>query len=117
MKGCAGGHGRCARGYAQREKEETVIKLAFLSSTCPEWSFEEMVDAAKRYGYEGIDLRVEWGHRHGIELDTPVDRRQQARRYAAAQGIAISCVAISARFARATAQEREVAVEQVKRYA
>ncbi len=94
-----------------------MIKLAFLSSTCPEWTFEQMVDGAKRYGYEGIDLRVEWGHRHGIELDTPAERRRQARRYAEEQGIAISCLAISARFARATPEERDAAVEQVQRYA
>ena len=94
-----------------------MIKLAFLSSTCPEWSFEQMVDGAKQYGYEGVDLRVEWGHAHGLELDSPVDARRHARRYAEDHGIAISCVAISARFARATDQERQAQVEQVERYA
>ena len=94
-----------------------TIKFAFLSSTCPEWTFEQMIDGAKRMGYEGIDLRVEWGHNHGIELDAPMEVRQRARRHAEEHGIAISCVAISARFARATDQEREAMVEQVKRYA
>jgi sugar phosphate isomerase/epimerase len=94
-----------------------MLKLAFLSSTCPAWTFEEMVDGAKRYGYEGIDLRVEWGHNHHIELDTPAERRREARRYAEAQGIAVSCIALSTRFARATAQERDASVEDVKRYA
>jgi fatty-acyl-CoA synthase len=94
-----------------------VIKLAFLSSTCPEWSFEQMVDAARRYGYDGVDLRTEWNHRHGLELDSPPEARRRARQYAADHGVAISCIAISARFARATPEERADAVEQVRWYA
>ena len=94
-----------------------MLKLAFLSSTCPEWTFEQMVDAAERYGYEGVDLRTEWNHRHGLELDSPSDARRRARGYAERHGVAISCVAIGARFARATAAERDDAVDQVERYA
>jgi sugar phosphate isomerase/epimerase len=91
--------------------------LAFLSSTCPEWTFEQMVDAAAKYGYEGVDLRVEWGHNHGLELESTQDERQAARDYATAQNVQISCLAISARLARATAAERDDAVDQVRRYA
>ncbi|MBI3971030.1 MAG: sugar phosphate isomerase/epimerase [Chloroflexi bacterium] len=94
-----------------------MIKLAFLSSTCPEWTFEQMVEAAKKYGYEGVDLRTQWGHGHGLELDSTTQARRQARERAAAQGIAISCVAISARFARATDAERNDAVDEVRRCA
>ena len=53
--------------------------LAFMSSTCPEWTFEQMVDAAAKYGYEGVDLRVEWGHNHGLELESTQDARRAAR--------------------------------------
>jgi sugar phosphate isomerase/epimerase len=91
--------------------------LAFMSSTCPEWTFEQMVDAAVKYGYEGVDLRVEWGHNHGLELDSTQDARREARTYATAQNVQISCVAIGARLARATAEERDDAVDQVRRYA
>lgn len=91
--------------------------LAFLSSTCPEWTFEQMVDGAVKYGYQGVDLRVEWGHNHGLELESTQDARRDARDYAAAQGIQIACIAIGARLARATAAEREDAADQVLRYA
>ena len=94
-----------------------MVKFAFLSSTCPEWTFEQMVDAAVKYGYEGVDLRMQWGHQFGLDLDSSQDDRQRARQYAAAQSIAISCIAISARFARATAEERDQAVDEVYRYA
>jgi sugar phosphate isomerase/epimerase len=94
-----------------------MVRLAFLSSTCPEWTFEQMVDGAVKYGYEGVDIRVEWQHNHGLELEADQDTRRRAREYAAAQGIQISCIAISARFAREAAGERDNAVDQVRRYA
>jgi sugar phosphate isomerase/epimerase len=94
-----------------------MVKLAFMSSTCPEWTFEQMVDGAVKYGYEGVDLRMEWGHNHGLELESTQDARRAAREYATAQGVLISCVAIGARSARATDAERADAVDQVRRYA
>jgi sugar phosphate isomerase/epimerase len=94
-----------------------MTRLAFLSSTCPEWTFEQMVDAAAKYGYEGVDLRVEWGHNHGLELESTQDERRDARDYATAQNVQISCIAIGARLARATPEERADAIDQVRRYA
>ena len=94
-----------------------MTRLAFLSSTCPEWTFEQMVDAAVTYGYEGVDLRVEWGHNHGLELESTQDERRDARNYATAQNVQVSCIAIGARLARATGAERDDAVDQVRRYA
>jgi sugar phosphate isomerase/epimerase len=94
-----------------------VVKLAFMSTTAPEWTFEQLIDGAAKYGYDGIDIRTEWGHGHDLELTTGQDTRQRARQYATAQNIAIACIAISTRFARATKAERDDAVEQVKRNA
>ncbi len=34
-----------------------MVKLAFSTLACPEWSFNEIVDAARRYGYDGIEFR------------------------------------------------------------
>ena len=94
-----------------------MTRLAFMSTTAPRWNAQELVDGAVRLGYEGVDLRVEWGHAHELELGSSQDTRRAARQYAAAQGILFSCVALSTRFARATQAEREDAVEQVKRFA
>ena len=94
-----------------------MLKFAIMSSNCPDWTFEQMVDGAVRYGYQGVDVRVEWNHRHGLELDATAEARAHARRYAADHGIAVSCVALSTRLARATQAERDEAVEQVRRYA
>src|SRR5215208_5543751 len=94
-----------------------MTKLAFMSTTAPTWTMQQLVDGAVRLGYEGVDIRVEWGHNHELELESSQDTRQAARQYAAGQGIAWSCIALSTRFARATDAERQDAVEQVKRYA
>ena len=94
-----------------------MTKLAFMSTTAPTWSMQELVDNAIKLGYEGVDIRVEWGHAHGLELESSQDTRREARSYAAANNITWSCVALSSRFARATDAERADAVEQVKRYA
>jgi sugar phosphate isomerase/epimerase len=88
-----------------------------MSTTAPHWTAQQLIDGAVRLGYEGVDVRVEWGHAHGLELESSQDERREARQYAAAQGIAWSCVALSTRFARATEAERTEAVDQVKRYA
>ena len=93
------------------------MKFSFLSSTWPEWSFAQMVSAAVRHGYEGVDLRTEWGHQHGLELESQAPARQQARRRAADAGVAIACIATSVRLARVTAAERQQEVDTVARYA
>ena len=94
-----------------------MTKLAFMSTTAPSWSMQDLVNGAVKLGYEGVDLRVEWGHAHGLELESSQETRKEARDYAAANNITWSCVALSTRFARATDAERQDAVEQVKRYA
>lgn len=34
------------------------MKLAFSTLACPGWSIDKVAEAAKRYGYEGVELRV-----------------------------------------------------------
>src|SRR5688572_33262528 len=94
-----------------------MTKLAFMSTTAPLWSMQELVNNALKLGYEGVDLRVEWNHAHGLELASTPDARREARDYASAHNIAWSCVALSTRFARATDAERQASVDQVKRCA
>ncbi len=43
-----------------------MLKLAFSTLSCPEWTFEEICDAAQQYGYDGIEFRGV-----GKELDLP----------------------------------------------
>jgi sugar phosphate isomerase/epimerase len=83
------------------------MKLAFMTFSTPELTLAETLAAAARFGYDGIEPRVECAHRHGLEYDTPAATRAQAVREAADAGVAYACVATSCQLANpgtATAQ-------------
>ena len=46
------------------------MKFGFMSSVCPPLTMAELIDKAKHYNYEHLELRVEWDHGHGVELDS-----------------------------------------------
>jgi len=35
-----------------------MIRLAFSNLACPDWSLDQVIDAAQRFGYEGVELRL-----------------------------------------------------------
>jgi len=70
-----------------------------MTFSCPELSLTEVLDLARRYGYDGIEPRIEEGHLHGIEADIPADGRAEARRLAEDAGIAVCCIATSRTYA------------------
>jgi sugar phosphate isomerase/epimerase len=75
------------------------MKYAFMTFSTPELSFDEVISVAQRYGYDGVEIRTQSGHRHGLQLDAPSAVRKDARRIAADAGIALCCLATSCRFA------------------
>lgn len=80
--------------------------LSFMTFSTPDKSFAECVALARRIGWDGIELRIGAGHRHGLELDTSRVTRAEARRVAEDSDVAVSCVAASCRFADPADQER-----------
>lgn len=92
------------------------MRVGFMSSVAPHWDLDQLIAAAREYGFEALELRVEWGHAFGLELDSTKTRRREARRKLEDAGVAISCLALSTRFAKATLEEREAAVADVARY-
>ena len=56
-----------------------MIRLATMSSVCPDWSLDEVIEGMKRYGYLGLEPRVEWGHACGIEASLSADERRGVR--------------------------------------
>ncbi len=75
------------------------MKYAFMSFSCPEASFAEMLDLAVKSGYDGVELRAQSKHGHGAELDADATVRSDIRKQAREAGIDICCVATSCRFA------------------
>ena len=71
------------------------MKYAFVSFSGPRMTLEELLQLAVRYGYDGLDLRLDFEHGHGLEISAPAASRQMARRLAADSGITLSCLATS----------------------
>ena len=101
-------------------KGETVmsdVRIGFMSSVAPHWSLDQLIAAAKQYGFDGIELRVQWGHAFKLELDSTKAQRNEARRKFTDAGVVVSCLALSARLAQATDEARDAQVDEVARYA
>lgn len=75
------------------------MNYAFMSFSCPDLSLESMLALAKRLGYEGIEPRIQSGHKHGLELNTPAGLRARAKEMAAEAGVALCCIATSCKYA------------------
>ncbi len=75
------------------------MKFSFMTFSCPELELGGVLDLARRYGYDGIEPRVDSQHRHGIEPAAAPQQRREIRRKVGASGIQLSCIATSCRFA------------------
>jgi len=82
-----------------REKEVPAMKYSFMSFSTPQLSLTEMLDVACRYGYDGIEPRLDAKHAHGIEVSTTAEQRRSIRDQARASGIQLACLATSLTYA------------------
>jgi len=74
-----------------------MSKLAFTTLACPDWSVPQVIDAARRYGYDGVELRLIDGE--VIDVSMPRDERERIGRAFAGAGLPIVCVDSSIRLA------------------
>ncbi|MDA0745411.1 MAG: TIM barrel protein [bacterium] len=91
-----------------------MIKLATMTSVCPDWSLDEVIDGMKKYGYQGLEPRVGWGHASGIELDMSADKRKAVRKRFEQEGLEICCVATGARFAATESADLEKSLTEAR---
>lgn len=89
------------------------MKFAYSSLACPQWTIEEAVEAAVRYGYDAIEWRLADGEI--ITSATPEPVRRRLREVPASHGIAIACLDTSCRMVQPSAQERIKAIEETQR--
>ncbi len=75
------------------------MKYAFMSFSTPSLDLAGMLDVAGRYGYDGIEPRLDTGHAHGIEVGTSRRQRDAIRAQAQASGITLACLATSLNYA------------------
>jgi sugar phosphate isomerase/epimerase len=87
------------------------MKLAFSTLGCPDWGLAEVIAGARKYGYDGIELRALNG-----SLDLPgcgefaAERIATTREYLKREGIEICCVDTSCTFHSVDADERAAQV-------
>jgi len=92
------------------------MRLAFMSSVCPKMTLAEMISAAKKHGYQGIEFRPEWKHLHGAELASSAAERKAIRQQMADAGLEACCIAPSIAFNFETAAERDKNLDRLFQY-
>ena len=92
------------------------MQFGFMSSVCPPLTMAELIDKAKEYNYEHLELRVEWDHAHGVELDSSQQQLDEARSILDDNDITLSCIATGVRFIDPDPQKRAEQVDLLKRY-
>jgi len=84
------------------------MKYSFMSFSCPELALAEIMAVAARFGYDGIELRLDAGHKHGVEASASATGREEIREKVAGNKIPVCCLATSCRFASPEHPRRNV---------
>jgi sugar phosphate isomerase/epimerase len=92
------------------------MTLSFMTFIAPDWSLEQHLTAAIRYGYDGIEPRCAAGHKHGIELTATKPQRKALRAQCGDCGVALSCLATSLRYNFPDPAQIAEMVEETKKY-
>ena len=92
------------------------MKHGFMSSVCPKQTLPELFVTARKLGYEGIELRVEWQHGHGVELDATTQQRNATRRAFSENGITLTSLATGCRFQTEDKTKNSAEVEKLRKY-
>jgi sugar phosphate isomerase/epimerase len=80
------------------------MNYSFMTFSTPQLSLADVLAVAKRYGYDGIEPRLDAQHGHGIEVTATAAERKAIRAQAAASGISLACLATSLTFADPAAE-------------
>lgn len=75
------------------------MKIAFNTFTCPDWNLNQIVEAAERIGYQGVELRCGAGHGHGVEIGSSRIKLQDMARLLEKHSVEPCCIATSMQFA------------------
>jgi len=74
------------------------MKISFMTFACPKATFDEVLDLAKRHGYDGIEFRCDSDHQHGVMVDSTTAARKEYRTKLADASLEACCLATSLRF-------------------
>ncbi len=87
------------------------IKLAYSTLACPDWSLAQVIEATKRDGFDGIELRLLDGEI--VPPDLSAGERERVATQTKAAGVPICCLDTSLRIASSVADaETRAAAER-----
>lgn len=81
---------------------------SFMSFSTPNQTLAEMLETAHRFGYDGVEPRLDSKHAHGIEVSTSVERRREIREMVEASGVRLACLATSINYADPSTVEEAI---------
>lgn len=77
------------------------MKFSFMTFSCPELGWGDVLRVARDFGYDGVEPRAQAKHAHGIEVGASAGQRAAIRRMAQDAGVAIACLATSCSYTAA----------------
>lgn len=92
------------------------MKLAFMSSVLPKATLAELSAVGQKYGYEGIELRPEWEHGHGVELSATAEQRKELAKVLADGPLDPCCLSPGTKFASPDPAERDAQFDAICEY-
>ena len=93
------------------------MKLAFSTLGCPNWDLNQIADAARRFGYDGIELRAVGGDLDLLSRpEFKPTELATTRRWFEDQDVSVCCVDTSCNFHSPDANERSEQVEVAIRH-
>ncbi|GAB4251580.1 MAG: hypothetical protein Kow00109_27290 [Acidobacteriota bacterium] len=103
-----------ARGGSEPDLRPGLYSITYLGLWYdgPALSLEEVIDRARKYGYEGVE--VDGKRPHGNPLDMPRRRCRELQRYAEDRGIEIYAVAANNDFSSPIPEHREAQLVYVR---
>jgi len=90
------------------------LKLSFMTFVCPSWSIERIVRFARKAGYDGVEIRVDAGHKHGVSSKSSKEERRRVRRLFESEGVEVSSIATSVQFSFPDPEKRRENIEAAK---
>jgi len=91
-----------------------LYPLAFSTLGCPDWTLEQAAEAAERFGYQALEIRLL--DRDIIPADLATEQKQRIKRVMQQHNLKIIGLGLSTRFSSLDPDERQKNVRDLERY-
>jgi sugar phosphate isomerase/epimerase len=84
----------------------TPLKYAFMTFSTPEMTLEDNLATARKYGYRGVEIRIQAGHAHKVETGLNRKERNEVKEKFRLAEIDLCCLATSLQFSNTPDREK-----------